>query len=78
MKHLCIKNTCTKMAVWFYLPGKEDIYYCDDCVPRGCTCRGYQEVFDEDSPDEWEEELDSEGRALPCVEYDYDENGFDE
>lgn len=27
---------CGKEAVWCYMPGGE--CYCDDCVPRGCSC----------------------------------------
>jgi len=29
-----------KMATWFYMPGSEggDLFACDDCVPRGCSC----------------------------------------
>jgi len=43
---------CGKMAVWFYMPGydgkKDDHpYYCDECVPRGCSCN-HQSIRDED------------------------------
>lgn len=30
-----------KKAVWDYMPGYssgESPYFCDDCVPRGCSC----------------------------------------
>jgi hypothetical protein len=32
-KEIC---KCGKPAVWFYMPGSS--LYCDDCVPRGCSC----------------------------------------
>jgi len=38
MKKLC---NCGKLCVWIYAPvtdSKESPYYCDDCVPRGCSC----------------------------------------
>jgi hypothetical protein len=35
--HKCSK--CNKSATWFYLPAtRGKFYFCDDCVPRGCTC----------------------------------------
>jgi hypothetical protein len=29
-----------KRAVWLYMPGgsRSNPFYCDDCVPRGCSC----------------------------------------
>ncbi len=41
---LCIVNyekcSCGKKATWCYMPGTDDgnNCFCDDCVPRGCTC----------------------------------------
>jgi hypothetical protein len=35
------KCDCQKIAVWCYMPStdsKYNPYYCDDCVPRGCSC----------------------------------------
>ena len=32
---------CKARAVWEYQPGSEsptDDFYCDSCVPRGCSC----------------------------------------
>lgn len=32
---------CGKMAVWSYAPATTDTtnpFYCDECVPRGCSC----------------------------------------
>lgn len=36
-KHRCSK--CNKIAVWLYMPSSNGRhFFCDDCVPRGCTC----------------------------------------
>lgn len=30
---------CGKKAEWVYMPSSDYYpYYCDECVPRGCTC----------------------------------------
>lgn len=35
--HRC--SCCGNKAVWMYAPGSSGrIFYCDDCVPRGCSC----------------------------------------
>lgn len=37
-KFLC---RCGKLATWDYMPSStnpEYNYYCEDCVPRGCSC----------------------------------------
>ena len=35
--HKC--GRCNKTATWLYLPSSSGInFFCDDCVPRGCTC----------------------------------------
>lgn len=37
-KELC---DCGKLAVWLYMPGfssGDSPFFCDDCVPRGCSC----------------------------------------
>lgn len=36
-KFKCLK--CGKLAVWMYMPGGKNYCYCDECVPRGCTCQ---------------------------------------
>ena len=91
MKELC---DCGKVAVWVYLPGYssgENPNHCDDCVPRGCTCNYHsiQEEYD-DQPEgvegvdyKWISEtiwtnIDDQGREYPCVEYDYDEEGWED
>lgn len=110
-KHRC--SNCKKMATWVYLPSSRGrIFFCDDCVSRGCTCNVLD--LDMEEPDEclkdrtiwWSKEaykkclcekasaidystterqpdsyhyeiLDEKGRRLPCVEFDYSENGYD-
>lgn len=43
--------SCTeKDAVWCYMPGglEDGDFFCDDCVPRGCSCNQYSfEEFDD-------------------------------
>ena len=70
MTDLC---DCGKIAVWLYMPSydgpQRNDFYCDDCVPRGCSCNmepldGNHENGDpengiapgtafEDLPDDW-------------------------
>ena len=65
------------MSVWIYMPSGEraekDRYYCDDCIERGCSCNcimvnGF--ITDEQNQDD-------QGRLLPCIEYDFNEEGFE-
>ena len=38
MKQKC---DCGNIATWLYMPcssSKENPFYCDDCVHRGCSC----------------------------------------
>ncbi len=51
-----------------YIPGKQGLYYCDNCVPRGCSCNI--------DPDTLEEDKDHLGRLYPCCEYWFDDQGF--
>ena len=53
-------RTCGATANWFYT-GDLDKGYCEDCVPRECSC-----VWDEDLDDYARDGL---GRPLPCVDY---------
>lgn len=67
----CFK--CNKMAVWYYMPWslrKDNSYYCDNCISRGCSCN-----FDDDGKDLIKDEF---GRDLPCIEYEYCETGFED
>ena len=94
-KEIC---DCKKEATWCYMPGyseNQNPYWCDDCVPRGCTCNMYsikEEYRNKPEGEEgvdwqWVEEegyepntywqnIDEKGRAYPCCEYDYEEEGF--
>ncbi len=39
MKEKC---DCGNIGVWAYGPGGDyNPYYCDECVPRGCSCNNY-------------------------------------
>ena len=95
------KCDCGKISVWIYIPGYsngDSPYFCNDCVPRSCSCnRRYSDVnaynppLDEpELPDgienvdwKWIEKdivwcyIDEDGKEYPCVEFDYDKNGFD-
>lgn len=66
----CFK--CNRLALWYYVPTDERDqllhYFCDDCVPRGCDCR-----IDSDTQLEY---VDAKGRLLPCIEFDFSQNGF--
>ena len=69
MKPLCVQ--CQTLAVWMYMPDcsyPRDIYFCDDHVPRGCSCNI--------NPNTGEEDRDEQGRLYPCCEYMYDDRGF--
>lgn len=36
MKILC---QCNQLATWCYMPSSKNYpYFCDNCVPRGCSC----------------------------------------
>lgn len=59
-----------KIATWEYLPRAFE-YYCDDCVPRGCSCN----IISEDGED-IVEAIDEHGRLLPCCEFAYSHNGW--
>lgn len=64
---------CPKPAVWEYAPTTDrlDVFFCDDCVPRGCSCN----VIDFEDPDS-PEQTDEQGRLLPCCEYWYNSLGY--
>jgi hypothetical protein len=98
MKCLC---ECKKIATWLYMPSSSNTshpYYCDNCVPRGCSCnmeytvkspQAHENGYGEDPPSDgrswkWIEEniswvyTDNKGRELPCIEFDYSDEGYDE
>lgn len=55
---------CGALATWDYLPAPASARrsYCDQHVPRGCSCS--------------EGSVDASGRRRPCIEYDYEADGF--
>lgn len=75
MSHAMDKEACNKCgekAQWAYMPGTG--YYCDICVPRGCSCNWYPV---EENSENLVEEQDEYGRSYPCCEYLFDVTGFD-
>lgn len=81
MKIIC--NKCNRIAVWHYAPSDGKGNYCDDCVPRGCSCNIIIEQFEMSelpSPLNLEsiEAIDKFGRLFPCCEYDYNVKGFNQ
>jgi len=71
------KCDCGKRAVWLYMPDTDEKggndYYCDDCVPRGCSCNlePKDNNYENQSPDNWYQPLDDKGREFPCCEFFY-------
>lgn len=65
------KCKCGNKAVWFHMPGSGR--YCDDCVPRGCSCNEEPTDGDWENPnvENWKEITDEQGRLFPCCEYFY-------
>lgn len=88
------KCKCGKIATWYYMPGDNDWACCDDCVPRGCICWQNPIQYEDGSihnpqgikGEDWEwveenkywEELDGNGRKLPCIEWWYNKEGWDD
>ena len=60
----------SKTATWEYQPSDDykDHYFCEDCVPRGCSCNI--------DPDTNEQYTDDQGRLLPCCEFADSPNGW--
>ena len=56
-------------ATWSLMSGSEDA--CDGCLPRGCSCAQSPKDGDAENldPANWVQDVDSQGRALPCVEW---------
>ena len=61
------KCKCSNVAVWWYTPGTD--MYCEDCVHRGCSCNI--------NPETGKEDTDELGRLLPCCEYMYRAEGWE-
>lgn len=89
-----LKCKCGKMATWAYVPAEEEWVCCDDCVPRGCSCWNNKITFENGDFNypkgvegkDWFwiekyvywEELDGEGKQLPCCEWWYNKEGWDD
>lgn len=58
-----------RTSTWWYGPGHEEA--CDKCVPRGCSCNQYpiDGNYENIDPANWTDELDTQGRKLPCCEW---------
>lgn len=57
-----ICNYCNeKIATWFYMPSTNDDlidhFYCEDCVPRGCSCNN-EILYEDEDIEEMEYELE--------------------
>ena len=85
-KFKCVKCGITPENGWLYMPDdgdKIDYFFCDDCVPRGCSCQmelkeGVNEESDEAcDPKNYYDLLDEKGRKLPCCEYWFTDNEFE-
>ena len=72
------KCNCGKLAVWIYAPSDDVGQFCDDCVPRGCSCNDYpiDDDYENIDPNNWKPDIDEKGREYPCCEYWYDEKGW--
>lgn len=78
MKARCSK--CKQMATWVYGPSyRRSSLYCEEHVPRLCSCQvvDISDNFPSGHP-QAEPLRDRKGRLLPCVEYDREEEGWDE
>lgn len=64
-------NYC-KVQIARWVNRLEDDLCCDDCVPRGCSCRLFLKnrkarIF---KVDNYDYKKDSKGRALPCENWE--------
>jgi hypothetical protein len=52
-------DVCGQPATWGYAPAGSDQFYCDICVPRGCSCQDYDDLpcceFEEIEPPAFDE-----------------------
>jgi hypothetical protein len=63
---------CGAPAVWEMAPCDSFGEYCDECVPRGCSCNAKSYPYKAGGA----QHRDDRGRLLPCVEFDYWPEGF--
>jgi hypothetical protein len=61
-------ENCATNAKWFNSLLKE--YSCDECVPRGCSCK-LKKIPDRSglNVEDYEYILDKHGRELPCEDW---------
>lgn len=84
-KFKCLKCGKIPKRGWYYMPDTQDsidYFYCDNCVPRGCSCNmelnegisyNSKEATD---PNNYHALLDKKNRELPCCEYFFVKNDF--
>ena len=86
-KFKCIVCESVPEKGWYYMPEVGDgidYFYCDDCVPRGCSCGSeLKEGIDIDSeeakdPKNYFQLKDEKGREYPCCEYFWLDNKHEE
>jgi len=71
---VCRHSNCDAVAVWKLAPADSFGEWCDEHVPRGCSCN----LIDfEDRRPEAPQVTDELGRLLPCIEYDFMPEGFE-
>lgn len=66
--------------MWVYAPEyRRSRLYCEDHVSRACSCQivGFGGDWPNAHP-EAEPLRDKQGRLLPCVEYDFEKDGWNE
>jgi len=82
-KFKCIECGKRPEKGWMYVPGSDDHFYCDDCVPRGCSCNDeLKDGIDFDSkeaedPINYYRPVDEKGRQSPCCEFFWLDNNFE-
>jgi hypothetical protein len=86
LKFKCVLCGKIPKKGWYYMPSTKDNcdhFYCDDCVPRGCSCNwdlnegiDYGSEAATDSKN-YHEILDEKHRPLPCCEYSFVDNEFE-
>lgn len=54
-------SDCGAPATWIYMPADNEAAYCDEHVPRGCSCWDDENGVEELAPD---------GRRQPCIEFE--------
>ena len=65
----CFK--CDKHAVWCYMPSQQNDgdYYCDDCIPRGCSCNIINSTVEKEIYEYYKDELGRDRK--PAIEIWY-------